>query len=246
MKLRQGLHLVASGRAGCDLTDALDCNVYLLQTSAGSILFDSGAGCDADAVMEEIRRDGIDPDTITTLFLTHAHADHSGGVEPLRARLPRIRVATGPRTAEILAQKDETLISLDRARGRFYPDDYQWTAPVVDWVLEPEASRMVGDLGVTLVETPGHSDDHSCYLLRRDGWSALVSGDAVFAGGKVILQDIPDCSVSRSLATIRKLAGLAFEIFLPGHGCFSLADGQRHVQAAMRFAELGVPPPQLF
>ena len=246
MRVRHNLHLVASGRAGFDLTHALDCNVYLLETSAGHILFDSGAGCDVEAMIEEIRQGGIDPQDITTLFLTHGHADHSGGAEPLRALLPRISVAAGPKTAEILAQKDERLISLDQARGRFYPTDYRWTAPVVDRVLEPDKSYAVGDLSLTLLETPGHSRDHGSYLLRRGSWTALVSGDAVFAGGKVILQDIPDCSVSETIATIRKLGAVDFSVLLPGHSSFSLAAGHRHVEAALRYAETGMPPPQLF
>jgi glyoxylase-like metal-dependent hydrolase (beta-lactamase superfamily II) len=104
----------------------------------------------------------------------------------------------------------------------------------------------VGDFSLTFLETPGHSDDHGSYLLHCGSWSALVSGDAVFAGGKVILQDILDCSVSGTIATIKKLAAVDFEVFLPGHGPFSLAAGRRHVEAALRHAEMGVPPPNLF
>lgn len=212
---------------------------------AGYVLFDAGAGCDPEAILAEIRQGGVDPRNVTTLFLTHAHADHSGGIEPLRQRLPHLQVAAGPVTTAILAQRDERLISLDRARGRFYPVEYQWTAPVVDRVLAPDTAHVVGDLSLTFIETPGHSADHGSYLLRRGAWSALVSGDAIFAGGKVILQDIPDCSVTATIATIRKLATIPFEIFLPGHGPFSLAEGRRHVDAALRHTEMSVPPPNL-
>lgn len=243
MKIRSGLHLVGSGRSGFDLTEAFDCNVFMLGTGAGYVLFDSGAGRDPDAVLDEIRLDGVDPREVTMLFLTHGHADHSGGAEPLRQRLPHLKVVAGPKTAAILAAGDERLISLDRARGRFYPQDYRWTAPRVDQILAPDRPEPFGDLSVTLVETPGHSDDHVSYLLRRGDWTALVGGDALFAGGKVILQDIPDCDVAATIATVRKLATLSFDAFLPGHGAFSLAAGTRHVEAALAFADRGLPPP---
>lgn len=246
MRIRDGLHLVASGRAGFDLTHPLDCNVYMLDTGTGFILFDSGAGSNAETLLAEVERDGVDPRRITAIYLTHAHADHSGGAEPLRERLPHLTVLAGPRTAAILAQKNERLISLDKARGSFYPADYLWTAPAVDTVLTPGAPHVVGDLRLTFLETPGHSDDHGSFLVARQGSITLVSGDAVFAGGKVVLQDIPDCSVSATIATIRKLAALEFETFLPGHGLFSLAGGKRHVEAALRYTDMGLPPPSFF
>ncbi len=247
MRIRRGLHLVASGRAGLDLTHPLDCNVFMVDTGAGFVLFDSGAGCDPDRIIDEIREDGIDPGAVVALYLTHGHADHSGGAEPLRRQLPRLRLASGPQTAAILATGDERLISLDGARGRVYPHDYVWAAPRVDDVLQPGREYRIGALTVMFLETPGHCDDHGSYLLRHtDGWTALVSGDALFADGKVFLQDIRDCSVSRTIATIRTLGPLSFDRFLPGHGAFTLADGHRHVAAALRFADAGVPPPQAF
>lgn len=246
MRIRDGLFMVASGHAGFDLTHPLDCNVYLMATSAGHILFDSGAGVDVDVLLAEMKRDGIDPETITRLFLTHGHADHSGGAELLRAYLPNLTVAAGPKTATMLAANDERLISLDRARGQFYPDDYRWTAPAVGQVLTPDEPLTIGDLRLTLIETPGHSDDHVSFLLQRSGWTALVSGDAIFAGGKVILQDTHNSRVSETIATIRRLATIDFDVFLPGHSVFSLADGRRHVDEALHFADMGLPPPQLF
>ena len=246
MRIRDGLHLVASGRAGFDLTHPLDCNVFMLDSGAGLVLFDAGAGCDPDRILDEIRAGGADPRAITTLYLTHGHADHSGGVEPLRKHLPDVRVIAGPRTADLLAAADERLISLDRARGRIYPHDYVWTAPDVDAVIQPGVPQQVGDLAITFVDTPGHSDDHGSYLVRHADWAALVSGDALFADGKVYLQDIVDCSVSKTVASLQTLADLAFDRLLPGHGAFSLAEGHRHAAAARRYADAGVPPPQLF
>jgi len=245
MKITGNLHMIASGSSGFDLTDVLDCNVFLFTDGREHHIFDAGAGRDIDGLFAAMRADGLDPMAIRTLFLTHGHADHSGGAAELATRIPGLSIIVGPRTADILAANDERLINLDRVRGKFYPLDYRWVAPRIDRVLRSGESMGAGALKVTLYETPGHSDDHCCYIVERDGVSSLVAGDALFAGGKVILQDIEDCSVSKTLASIRTLAELEFEQFLPGHGRFSLRNGKRHVDAAMPFVEAGAPPPQL-
>lgn len=245
MKITETLHLVASGATGFDLTHALDCNVFVFTDGSAHHMFDAGAGVNADAILAAMRFGGLDPAGLRTLFLTHAHADHSGGGAALQAQVPGLTVVAGTKTAAILAKKDERLISLDRARGRFYPLDYAWGAPTVDRVLGDGESLDAGPFHVTIHETPGHSDDHCCYTVRNGDTVSLVAGDALFAGGKVVLQDIEDCSVTKTLASIRRLNRLDFEVFLPGHGAFSLKDGKRHVRAAMAYAEAGAPPPQL-
>lgn len=245
MKITETLHLVLSGASGFDLSDALDCNVFLFTDGRAHHIFDAGAGRDVDALAEAMHAGGLDPAGLKTLLLTHGHADHSGGAAALIARFPGLTVVSGQRTAEILAAGDERLISLDRVRGKFYPLDYQWRAPKVDQVLGDGETMTLGPITVTLYETPGHSDDHCCYLVEQGGKRSLVAGDALFAGGKVILQDIEDCSVSKTLASIHRLSQLDFEQFLPGHGRFSLRDGKRHVEAALPYVEAGAPPPQL-
>ncbi|MEZ4728023.1 MAG: hypothetical protein R3E79_12910 [Caldilineaceae bacterium] len=49
MQIEPNVYLVGSGRAGFDLTDPFDCNIYLFDSGAGYVLFDAGTG------MERIR-----------------------------------------------------------------------------------------------------------------------------------------------------------------------------------------------
>jgi hypothetical protein len=48
----------------------------------------------------------------------------------------------------------------------------------------------------------------------------------------VVLQNIHDCSIQKTDATIAKLAQLDFDALLPGHAAISLANGRRHVETA--------------
>lgn len=248
MRVSRNIHLVASGAAGFSMTDALDCNTWLIETGDGLALFDTGAGRDVPALLAEIAAGGLDPAQVRHIFLTHAHADHSGGAAELLERLPSgITVHAGREAAVRMASNDERRISLDRAR-RFgvYPADYRWRGVAVDNVMADGDVARVGGAAVRLLEAPGHSDDNCAFLVEMDGTAILVGGDSVFAGGKVIIQDIPDCNVTLMLASIRRLADLRFESFLPGHGVFALRGGHGHVARARDYANTGMAPPSLF
>lgn len=247
MRLSPQIHLVASGSMGVSLSDGYDCNCWLIETGDGLVLFDTGAGRDTHALLGEISRTGLDLADLRHVFLTHAHADHSGGTAPLLATLPgQITLHAGHEAAARMQANDETGISLDTAR-RFgvYPESYRWQGAEVEDVLADEETRRIGGATIQLLETPGHSADHCAYLVTVGETRILVSGDAVFAGGSVIMQDIPDCSVSATLASIRRLDALSFAVFLPGHGLFALQDGKRHVAKAAGFARRGLAPPSL-
>jgi len=72
MQLFEGVHLVASGSGGLDLTDAYDCNAYLLDAGPEAALIDCGIGTAVDALLENVERAGVAPQALHTLSLTHA------------------------------------------------------------------------------------------------------------------------------------------------------------------------------
>jgi glyoxylase-like metal-dependent hydrolase (beta-lactamase superfamily II) len=247
MRVSPQIHLVASGFMGFSLTDGYDCNAWLIETGDGLVLFDTGAGRDIAPLLGELTDSGLDPADLKHIFLTHAHADHSGGVAPILSHLPQsITLHAGREAAVRMQSHDETRINLDTAR-RFgvYPDSYQWHGATIDDVLADDSVTRIGAASIRMVETPGHSADHGSFLVTLGEKTMLIAGDAVFAGGTVILQDIPDCSVSATLVSIRRLAALSFDTFLPGHGAFALRDGMRHVRKAAEFAQRGLTPPSL-
>lgn len=62
-----------------------------LVTRGGSrVLFDTGAK--PDLFMANLKKLEIDPGSIEHLVISHNHADHTGGIKPLLAQNPRIKV----------------------------------------------------------------------------------------------------------------------------------------------------------
>jgi glyoxylase-like metal-dependent hydrolase (beta-lactamase superfamily II) len=95
---------------------------------------------------------------------------------------------------------------------------------------------------VTPFDTPGHCRGHVSLLVEGGDRRYLISGDLVFAGGTIIAQNIPDCSIQEYSASVKKMAQVEFDAFLPGHFSISLRDGKRHLDAAARqFDQLLIP-----
>jgi hydroxyacylglutathione hydrolase len=244
MRIAEYVHLVASGIQGCALTDDLDCNCYLFDSGAGLVLFDTGAGRDIGRIRAVIERDGLSFEDITQVFLTHGHADHSGGAAAIRAA-GKARIVAGAKTGEVLAM-GEVGISLDAARrAGVYPADYRYTAPVPDLVIGPLETLEIGRLQITALPTPGHSVDHLSYLVNVANTGFLVSGDALFHSGRIIYQASYDFDIGQSCKSMETIATQKFSGLLPGHGMFTVSAGERHVQAALAAIQAMSPPAPL-
>nr|WP_230416191.1 MBL fold metallo-hydrolase [Micromonospora tarapacensis] len=131
-----------------------------------------------------------------------------------------------------------------RAAG-VYPADYRLSAATVDRVVGGRDIIHAGRLDIEIIAAPGHCDGHLVVLLHSAGRSILLSGDCLFAGGKVSLQAIHDCRLDRYAETVIALAARNVDVLLPGHGEQVLRDAGTQIrQAADSFRHL-VPPPNV-
>ena len=197
------------------------------------------------------------------------HLDHAGGAAELQ-ELCGAEIVASQDVAGWLESGDEEAASLVAARqtGMYPVENRLRPVQSATAVVDGDAIS-VGSLNVTVVKADGHSRGHLAFLVndyakredsarREEGAGhedgakpdngtrrALFSGDALFPGGRILLQNIWDCSLEESIATVERLAELEFTQFFPGHVSFSLQDGKRHVDAAMAHITQLLPPPQL-
>jgi hydroxyacylglutathione hydrolase len=235
MRLTEDIALVGGGAmTGFGLSSDFDAHVYLLDGGEECALVDCGMGTPSgiERVLENAKRAGIPGERITKLFLTHYHTDHAGGAAIYRERLSlQVAVGAGAKDALELPDHDATGFAAAKAAGIF-PSGYDYKPCVIDDPLADGAERRVGRLSVRFIETPGHCGAHGSYLVTAPGQSYLLAGDAVFAGGKLFLQAIPDCDINESMKSVARLAALDFDALLPGHGAICLRDGRSHVELA--------------
>lgn len=228
---------------GAALSHPLDCHAFALETGAGVILFDAGAAHAPEQTLAAWAASGLPPPA--HLFLTHGHADHSGGAALFRARFGT-QVHAGAVTADWVARGDAAALSLDRARAAgIYPPDYRYRPCATDHVAVAGSGIEIGCALIMPIATPGHSSDHHSYLVTTPALRVLIAGDALFAGGTVVLQDTWDCSVPQTCASVRTLSGYQFDALLAGHGALVPWGARDHVDLALNQLARLLPPMQL-
>jgi glyoxylase-like metal-dependent hydrolase (beta-lactamase superfamily II) len=246
LRLTSDVLLVGGGAlTGFGLSADFDAHVYLLDGGDELALVDCGMGTaeGMERVLANVRREGLDPERIARLLLTHYHTDHASGAARYRDALS-LRVAFSAAEREALERPDHSRTSFDRAvEAGFFAPDFTYPACPVDDPLDDGAELAVGRLRVRYLATPGHCAGHGSFLVTGGDATYLLAGDAVFAGGKLLLQGIPDCDLWQSLQSVLRLGELAFDALLPGHGSIVRSGGQTHVHMAVdAIRRLAVPP----
>jgi glyoxylase-like metal-dependent hydrolase (beta-lactamase superfamily II) len=134
---------------------------------------------------------------VTTIVVTHSHADHSPLARPLaEATGARVRGLASPGLDSGFEEADQ---------AGFRPD-----APVHD-------GEVVSGPGWTLeaITTPGHASNHVAYALREE--DALFSGDHVMGWSTTVVSP-PDGDMADYLASLAKVAERGFATLWPTHG----------------------------
>src|SRR5262249_29762542 len=141
------------------------------------------------------------------------------------------RVLASAHAADLVTRGDEEALSLPAARAAgIYPADYRYRACPAEGALVEGAMVRVGETTVTVLDTPGDCRGHVSLLVERRDRLILFGGDAVFAGGQILLQNIPDCSIWEYSQTLSRLAQLPIDTLLPGHLAPVLRNGRRHIE----------------
>jgi hydroxyacylglutathione hydrolase len=239
MRLDDTADLVGGGRLGAGLTNAYDCNVYLLRAGEDTWLVDTGCGLDHDLLMDRVR-DSLAGRSLTGALLTHAHPDHAGGSAALAEQ--GIAVVAGSGTAALVRSGDADRLGLTAAlRAGTYPADYRFRACGRVRSLAEAGLPSTGG-GLRALATPGHSADHTVYALTSGDTTYVCTGDLLFSRGRVVLPGTDDSDVRalrRSLTLVRDLRP---DVLLPGHGAPVMSDARWHVEQALAAFEHGRLP----
>ena len=159
-------------------------------------------------------------ETVTHIFLTHTHRDHSPAAAAVKAATGAPTYAEGPHRASRPLNVGEGPRLDASSDTDFRPDHALADGEVVTgdgWTIEA-------------VTTPGHTANHMAFAFREG--DLLFSGDHVMAWSTPVVAP-PDGAMSDYMASLDKLARRAEAIYLPGHGG-AVRDAPRFVQSYIR------------
>jgi glyoxylase-like metal-dependent hydrolase (beta-lactamase superfamily II) len=154
-------------------------------------------------------------ETVTHIFVTHTHRDHSPAVPAIKAATGATVYAEGPHRAARPLHIGEFNLLDSSGDHDFQPD------------IKLENGALVSGQGWTIeaVATPGHTANHMAFALKES--SVLFAGDHVMAWATTIVAP-PDGAMRDYMASLEKLTARNETVYLPGHGP-AISDAPRFV-----------------
>ena len=203
-------------------------NFYLVEEAGRVTVVDAGMPGNWNLLVDGLARIGRSLTDIETVLLTHAHADHVGIAERIRAAAPcdaRIHEAdleyllAGRRPAGGMDRGFSirllrTVVYGARKRGLSMPPVAAAGTFAHDDVLDVPGSPKV-------IHAPGHTPGACALLFEERG--ALMSGDSLNTLDVIRGRTGPRISPfwsdrAMAVASLARLDGLPASIVLPGHG----------------------------
>lgn len=190
--------------------DGLCSNIYVIGRDKATII-DTGVGNRANPLWPQLEELGVGPRSIDKVVITHAHHDHAMGAFLILERAhPKVYVHEKD-TTYIATRLGDTLVKVnegDVIETEIWPLEVYWT--------------------------PGHTEGGMC--LYNPEHKILFSGDTVFPDGYYGRYDGESGSFQAIVDSLRKLDSLDVESLLSGHGSPVVADGNKHIDQALRNA----------
>jgi len=194
-------------------------NVYLL-LGASLALVDSGMPGSEEKILEYVRELGREPADVARIVITHHHLDHVGSVAALQER-------TG---AQVLAHPaDLPFISGEQpapaAQGGLMGLVSRLLAPILPSAKPAAVDTTVEDGdhldllgGAIVVHVPGHTPGG--IALHFPAERLLICGDVIDHRRERLGPPPAAFTVDMAQAhdSLRRLAGLEFDVLCPGHG----------------------------
>jgi len=147
--------------------------------------------------------DGVSPEKVDVLIITHSHPDHFEGVEAFLDKPVRIAMA-----------REEERYLVENGKLLFEATSQDLPRYRIDFYLK-EGRLALGKAAFEVFSAPGHSPGSLClYWPER---KVLFTGDVIFKGG-IGRTDFLEGNPASLRRSIEKLSHLETDLLLPGHG----------------------------
>jgi glyoxylase-like metal-dependent hydrolase (beta-lactamase superfamily II) len=187
-------------------------NVLYIDTGDHKVLIDSGAGTafgnTAGYLAQNLQAAGIDPKSIDTVLITHAHGDHIGGLVSAEGNL------TYPNAEYYISQAEwdfwtDPQVSLpnslvDDSTQQSLIQGAQKTLKVIENKTKFFEFGAEVIPGIIATETSGHTPGHTSYVIASEQQKLISTGD-IFYSDPLNLEH-PDWEVAFDADTAKGLA----------------------------------------
>lgn len=228
-------------------------NHLLIEMGEARVLVDVGSGGrffdTTGRLLANMAAAGIDPGSITHVFITHAHPDHIWGIRD------DFDEAIFPDAEYIMGAAEHAYWLQDGLVNSVPPEDQQFVVGAVnsinvegvDWRLVQDGDEIAP--GISALDTPGHTLGHMSLRIEADGKSLIAVGDCLSHGWLSFarptwyngIDAIPEQTVATrqrllDMAAADRIALVGYHFPFPGVGhVIRAGDGYQFVPALWQF-----------
>jgi metallo-beta-lactamase class B len=147
-------------------------SAWILKTSDGLILIDSGYQYSAKTlILDGMKRFGFDPKDIKYIVISHAHADHVGGVQVVQEATKNARVVMGSADWDAIASHPKTF------KG-------QTPNAKTGIRISKKTNLKLGDTTLQIIPTPGHTPGTLSFLFTA--YDHGTPQEVAYSGGTAL------------------------------------------------------------
>lgn len=200
---------------------------FLLPTSEGPILIETGPESTYDSLVRGLKREGLNPGDITRVLVTHIHLDHSGAA--WRLAREGAEICVHPVGAPHMADPSKLMASAKKIYGEKMDELWGRVEGIPEGrihVLQDREVLRCGDIEIEALFTPGHATHHVAYRLGDAVFTGDVAGVRLEGGPVIPPCPPPDINIEDWLASIERIRRVQPRVlFLTHFGPYTDAEG---------------------
>ncbi|GGM96492.1 MBL fold hydrolase [Thermus composti] len=204
---------------------------FLLKTEAGPILIETGPESCYPRLVEALGEEGVAPEEVRHVFVTHIHLDHAGAA--WRFAELGATVYVHPKGAPHLVDPSRLLASAERIYGNLLKPLWGELKGIPQErvrALADGETVTVGGVRVQAVETLGHAIHHHAYRVEGLLFTGDVAGVRIAPGPVLPPTPPPDIHLESWYLSLDRIRALAPEaLYLTHFGAFG--DVEDHLRA---------------
>ncbi|WP_117238426.1 MBL fold metallo-hydrolase [Thermus sediminis] len=195
---------------------------FLLESKEGPILIETGPESTYPHLAAALKAEGLAPEEVRHVFVTHIHLDHAGAAWRLAELGARVYVH--PKGAPHLVDPSRLLASAERIYGEMLGPLWGELRGIPEQrvrVLADGEVVKVGGVEVQALETPGHAGHHHAYLVEGLVFAGDIAGVRIAPGPVLPPTPPPDIHLESWYVSIDRILALRPEaLYLTHFGAY--------------------------
>ena len=184
---------------------------WIVKTPNGAFLVDAGLDATAAEIKTELKLQGVEPEKVHTVLLTHGHEDHWGG----SSAFPQAKIIVGPGDASVIRGERNAVPPIAQAVMHLFMAPRP-PVPATLTELKGDGALELDGVKVQIISIPGHTQGSLAFLVGDvlfTGDSVMARPDGTLALGPTLFSE----DAEQNLRSLDRLKALPFNRIADGH-----------------------------